>query len=78
MRWGKEHVFADVRFPVVDSAGDIVAIAGIDIDITEQKRTEAELGELVRRVEMARDAAMDATSAKSRFLANMSHELGRR
>ncbi len=74
-RQGSEHVVADVRFPVLDSSGDIVAIAGIDIDISAQKRTEAELAELLRRVEMARDAAMEAASSKSRFLASMSHEL---
>ena len=75
VRRGKEHVLADVRFPVRDGSGEIVAIAGIDIDITAQKRSEAELAELLRRVEMARDAAMEATSAKTRFLASMSHEL---
>jgi ammonium transporter len=75
VREGKEHVFADVRFPVLDSSGRVVAVAGIDMDITEQKRSEVELAELLRRVEMARDAAMEAGSAKTRFLANMSHEL---
>jgi ammonium transporter len=75
VREGKEHVFADVRFPVLDSSSRVVAVAGIDMDITEQKRSEAELAELLRRVEMARDAAMEAGSAKTRFLANMSHEL---
>jgi ammonium transporter len=75
VRRGTEHVLADVRFPVLDDAGRMVAIAGIDIDITKEKRNEAELAELVRRVAAARDAAMDAASAKSRFLANVSHEL---
>jgi signal transduction histidine kinase len=75
MRKGKEHVLADVRFPVLDGAGRAVAVAGIDIDITAQKRNEAELAELLRRVEMTRDAAMEAGSAKTRFLASMSHEL---
>jgi ammonium transporter len=75
VRDGKEHVLADVRFPVLDNGGQVVAIAGIDIDITEQKRNQAELAELLRRVGIARDAAMDAASAKTRFLANMSHEL---
>src|SRR5262249_51514488 len=53
----------------------MVAVAGIDIDITAEKRSEAELAELLRRVEMARDAAMEAGAAKTHFLANMSHEL---
>ena len=75
VRRGKDHVLADVRFPVLDNTGQVVAIAGIDIDITTEKRNQAELAELVRRVEIARDAAMEAASAKSRFLANMSHEL---
>jgi ammonium transporter len=75
VREGKEHVIADVRFPVLDSSGQSVAVAGIDIDVTAQKRNEAELAELLRRVEMARDAAMEAGSAKTRFLASISHEL---
>jgi ammonium transporter len=75
VRRGREHVIADVRFPVLDGSGKTVAVAGIDIDITAQKRNEAELAELLRRVEMARDAAAEAASAKSRFLASMSHEL---
>jgi ammonium transporter len=75
VREGKEHVLADHRFPVLDSSGEMVAVAGIDIDITTQKRSEAELAELLRRVEMARDAATEAASTKTRFLANMSHEL---
>jgi ammonium transporter len=75
IRDGKEHVFTDVRFPVLDSSGETVAVAGIDIDITAQKRSQAEMAELLRRVEMARDAANEAASSKSRFLASMSHEL---
>jgi PAS domain S-box-containing protein len=75
LRNGEEHVLADVRFPVRDGSGQVVAIAGIDIDVTAQKRNQAELAELLRRVEAARDSAMESASAKSRFLANMSHEL---
>jgi PAS domain S-box-containing protein len=72
IRRGKEHVLSDMRFPVVDGAGELVALAGIDIDITTQKRAEAEL---VRRTEAARDAAIEATAAKSRLLATMGRQL---
>jgi PAS domain S-box-containing protein len=44
-------------------------------DITEMKQREAQLGELVDRLAITRDEAMEASRAKSRFLANMSHEL---
>ncbi|MFQ5995735.1 MAG: ammonium transporter [Acidiferrobacterales bacterium] len=67
--------FAVVKFPVFDLAGEIVALGGIDIDITDRKQHEAELAGMVRKVETARDQAMQATQAKSQFLANMSHEL---
>lgn len=44
-------------------------------DITEMKQREAELAHLVSELEVARDAAQDASRTKSSFLANMSHEL---
>lgn len=44
-------------------------------DITELKEHEKELDALVKELGVARDAAVDANSAKSQFLANMSHEL---
>ena len=50
-------------------------IVGVFTDITELKDREFQLGQLVDRLAEARDAAMEATVAKSRFLANMSHEL---
>lgn len=50
-------------------------IVGVFTDITELKDRELQLGQLVDRLAEARDAATEATTAKSRFLANMSHEL---
>ena len=71
----RDHVFASVKFPINDHAGKIVAVGGIELDITERKQYEAELAELVRTVELARDQAMSATQTKSQFLASASHEL---
>ena len=50
-------------------------IVSVFTDITEAKKHEAELDELVQELGVARDAAIEANSAKSQFLANMSHEL---
>jgi len=50
---------------VLGEPADIVAVTR---DISERKRHE-------RALVQARDAALDASRAKSRFLANMSHEL---
>jgi signal transduction histidine kinase len=44
-------------------------------DVTELKRSEAELADLVPKLQAARDQAMGASRAKSYFLANMTHEL---
>ncbi len=48
--------------------GETTDIVAVTRDISERKRQERALVE-------ARDAALDASRAKSRFLANMSHEL---
>ena len=43
--------------------------------LSEIEKRDARLGELVREISGARDAAESANRAKSQFLANMSHEL---
>ncbi len=50
-------------------------IVGVYSDISEAKRKEIELSEMVGSLAEARDVALRATSAKSQFLANMSHEI---
>ena len=45
------------------------------IDITDIKRHEQELDNLVEELKSARDQAQTATQAKSQFLATMSHEI---
>jgi signal transduction histidine kinase/CheY-like chemotaxis protein/HAMP domain-containing protein len=44
-------------------------------DISVLKEREAQLSDLVKSLEVARDQANQASAAKSAFLANMSHEL---
>jgi len=51
-----------------DEAGEITHMLGAILDVTDQKRLEAELRQ-------ARAEAEDAARVKSDFLANMSHEL---
>ncbi len=54
--------------PVLDEKGEIVNFAAVKQDITARKKAEKTLAE-------AKEAAEDATKAKSDFLANMSHEI---
>lgn len=50
-------------------------VAGTDIDITERKRNDERLNELLQESEKAKDQAVQANKAKSAFLANVSHEI---
>jgi PAS domain S-box-containing protein len=56
------------KFGLRDAHGQITAVCGMVLDVTELKRTEAAL-------RLAKEAADAANAAKSAFLANMSHEI---
>jgi cell cycle sensor histidine kinase DivJ len=63
------YVWSEMRLkPARESLSDAAEIVAVTRDISGRKAQEAALTE-------ARDAAMEASRAKSRFLANMSHEL---
>lgn len=65
---GNERWIADSAVPFRNEAGQIVGFLGITNDITQRKRSEAEL-------QASRDEAQRANQAKSEFLSRMSHEL---
>ena len=82
---GRNRVFQNIIAPVCLN-DRVIGIVGLNIDITDRKRAEAELiaergsleqlvGIRTRELEDAKVAAELASQAKSAFLANMSHEI---
>ncbi|HXF61741.1 MAG TPA: response regulator [Caldilineaceae bacterium] len=67
-REGEERWIADTSVEMRDEQGRSIGSIGLLQDITERKRSEAELRQ-------AKEAAEAAAQAKAEFLANMSHEI---
>ena len=63
------------KVPLTDSAGHVVGLAGIGLDITEIRKAEESLRELNRHLEIEKTLAEAANRTKSEFLGVMSHEL---
>jgi PAS domain S-box-containing protein len=61
--------------PIRDHQGRIVGASKIGRDITERRRIERELADVLRREQAAREEAEAANQAKDDFLATLSHEL---
>ncbi len=56
------------KFPILDENGEVVAIGGVNTDISNRKKMEEDLRNAVLKAE-------EASQSKSVFLATMSHEL---
>ena len=65
---GTVRVIASDGKVIFGANGEVIAVAGINQDITREKEMEQEL-------KQARDVALDSARLKSEFLANMSHEI---
>ncbi|TAL08528.1 MAG: response regulator [Nitrospirae bacterium] len=65
---GTEWPIDDSGAPIRNAQGDLIGVVLVFRDITERKRSEAEL-------QKSKEAAEAANMAKSEFLASMSHEI---
>ena len=59
------HTFLTVKFPILDSDGDITGVGAIGTDITERKRAEEALRQKTAFVELSKAAAAAANEASN-------------
>lgn len=71
----EQQLMGGVWLQITDHRIKDGGLVSVYTDISELKKREAQLGDLVDNLAVARDEANQANVAKSRFLANMSHEL---
>lgn len=65
------HEWLSTKFPIPDAAGNPVLVAGVSVDVTEQKRAEAQLREL-ERLAQERERLADIGAITAQIV----HDLG--
>jgi len=65
---GNPATYMSNKVPVRDESGEVIGLLGLSIDITAQKKMEANL-------RAAKEKAEAANRAKSEFIMNMSHDI---
>ncbi|MFI5938428.1 ATP-binding protein [Actinoplanes sp. NPDC051494] len=65
---GGRRLFESNKFPLFDADGELTAICGVSLDVTELRRA-------TETAELARDEAVAQSQIKTEFLATMSHEI---
>jgi PAS domain S-box-containing protein len=63
---GVEYIFDELNFPILDASGVVIAVGGVDLDITERKRTEEALRDSREQLQAVIDAVPAMISAKDR------------
>ncbi|MDD3275810.1 MAG: response regulator [Kiritimatiellales bacterium] len=72
---GETRYVEAIKCPIYNEKDEVIGVAGISRDITQQVENEQLLIIAKQRAEEAEKAAENAARAKSTFLANMSHEI---
>jgi PAS domain S-box-containing protein len=57
---GEERIFDELNFPILDSSGEVIAVGGVDIDITDLTEVQEALRESQERLVQALESISEA------------------